>query len=93
VLVGIAPWLGLATGATWLIIAIFFRYSSLSSLVSAFFAPAYYLLGGNIAWPLARTVLIAIIIMSLLLVWRHRENIRRLAAGTESKLGSKKKAG
>jgi glycerol-3-phosphate acyltransferase PlsY len=29
--------------------------------------------------------------MSLLLIWRHRENIRRLAAGTESKLGSKKK--
>ncbi|MET3496491.1 glycerol-3-phosphate 1-O-acyltransferase PlsY [Variovorax boronicumulans] len=92
VLMGIAPWLGLATGATWLIIAVFFRYSSLSSLMAAFFAPAYYLLGGNIAWPLNRTVLIAIIIMSLLLIWRHRENIRRLAAGTESKLGSKKKA-
>jgi glycerol-3-phosphate acyltransferase PlsY len=91
VLVGIAPWLGLATGATWLIIAVFFRYSSLSSLVAAFFAPAYYLIGGNIAWPLDRTVLIALIIMSLLLFWRHRENIRRLAAGTESKLGSKKK--
>jgi len=91
VLLGIAPWLGLATGATWLIIAIFFRYSSLSSLVAAFFAPAYYLLGGNIAWPLSRTALVAIIVMSLLLVWRHRENIRRLAAGTESKLGSKKK--
>ena len=91
VLVGIAPWLGLATGATWLIIAIFFRYSSLSSLVAAFFAPAYYLIGGGIAWPLDRTALVAIIVMSLLLIWRHRENIRRLAAGTESKLGSKKK--
>jgi glycerol-3-phosphate acyltransferase PlsY len=91
VLVGIAPWLGLATGATWLIIAVFFRYSSLSSLVAAFFAPAYYVLGGNIAWPLDRTVLVALIVMSLLLVWRHRENIRRLAAGSESKLGAKKK--
>lgn len=91
VLVGVAPWLGLATGATWLIIAVFFRYSSLSSLVAAFFAPAYYLIGGDIAWPLDRTVLIALIVMSLLLFWRHRENIRRLAAGTESKLGSKKK--
>jgi glycerol-3-phosphate acyltransferase PlsY len=91
VLVGIAPWLGLATGATWLIIAVFFRYSSLSSLVAAFFAPAYYLIGGGIAWPLSRTALVAIIVMSLLLIWRHRENIRRLAAGTESKLGSKKK--
>lgn len=91
VLVGIAPWLGLATGATWLIIAVFFRYSSLSSLVAAFFAPAYYLIGGGIAWPLSRMALVAIIVMSLLLIWRHRENIRRLAAGTESKLGSKKK--
>ena len=91
VLMGIAPWLGLATGATWLIIAVFFRYSSLSSLVAAFFAPAYYLIGGGIAWPMSRTALVAIIVMSLLLIWRHRENIRRLAAGTESKLGSKKK--
>ena len=91
VLVGVAPLLGLATGVTWLIIAVFFRYSSLSSLVAAFFAPAYYLIGGNIAWPLDLTVLIALIVMSLLLVWRHRENIRRLVAGTESKLGSKKK--
>ena len=91
VLVGVAPLLGLATGVTWLIIAVFFRYSSLSSLVAAFFAPAYYLVGGNIAWPLDLTVLIALIVMSLLLVWRHRENIRRLVAGTESRLGSKKK--
>ena len=92
VIVGIAPLLGLATGATWLIIAVFFRYSSLASLAAAFFAPAYYLIGGNIAWPLHRTVIVALIVMSMLLFWRHRENIRRLVAGTESKLGSKKKA-
>jgi hypothetical protein len=40
-----AGWLGLATGATWLIIAYFFRYSSLASLVAAVFAPVYYLFG------------------------------------------------
>ncbi len=91
VILGIAPLLALATGATWLIIAVFFRYSSLASLAAAFFAPAYYLIGGNIAWPLHRTVLVALVVMSLLLFWRHRENIRRLTAGTESKLGSKKK--
>lgn len=90
-LLGIDLLLGLATGTTWLIIALFFRYSSLASIVAAFFAPAYYLLGGGIAWPLHRTVLLALITISLLLIWRHRENIRRLAAGTESKLGSKKK--
>ena len=90
-LLGIHWLLGLATGATWLIIALFFRYSSLASIVAAFFAPAYYLLGGNIEWPLHATVLISIAVISLLLVWRHRENIRRLFAGTESRLGSKKK--
>ncbi|CAN5696650.1 glycerol-3-phosphate 1-O-acyltransferase PlsY [soil metagenome] len=90
-LLGIAWLLGLATGVTWLLIAVFFRYSSLASIVAAFFAPAYYLLGGNIVWPLDRTVLVALIVISLRLIWRHRENIRRLAAGNESRLGSKKK--
>ncbi|MBO9649241.1 MAG: glycerol-3-phosphate 1-O-acyltransferase PlsY [Variovorax sp.] len=90
-LLGIDWLLGLATGCTWLIIAVFFRYSSLASIVAAFFAPAYYLIGGRIAWPLDLTVLLSLVSISLLLIWRHRENIRRLAAGTESKLGSKKK--
>lgn len=90
-LLGIEWLLGLATGTTWLIIAVFFRYSSLASIVAAFFAPAYYLIGGGIAWPLSREVLLALIAISLLLIWRHRENIRRLAAGTESRLGSKAK--
>ena len=91
VLVGIDWMLGLATGMSWLIIAFFFRYSSLASLVAAFFAPSFYLIGGGIAWPLNRTVLVTLIAISLLLIWRHRENIRRLAAGTESRLGAKKK--
>ena len=89
VLVGVAPLLGLATGLTWLIVAVFFRFSSLASLAAAFFAPAYYLIGGGIAWPLDAIALLALVVMSLLLVWRHRENIRRLVAGTESKLGAK----
>lgn len=91
VLVGIDWMLGLATGMSWVIIAFFFRYSSLASLVAAFFAPSFYLIGGGIAWPLNHTVLITLIAISLLLIWRHRENIRRLAAGTESKLGANKK--
>jgi glycerol-3-phosphate acyltransferase PlsY len=90
VLVGIAWLLGLATGVTWLIIAVFFRYSSLASIVAVFFAPAYYLIGGEIAWPLDLTVLLSLVSISLLLIWRHRENIRRLATGTESRLGAKK---
>ena len=90
-LLGIDALLGLATGATWVIVAFFFRYSSLASIVSAFFAPAFYLIGGGVAWPLDRTVLLTLIAISLLLVWRHRENIRRLSDGTESRLGAKTK--
>jgi glycerol-3-phosphate acyltransferase PlsY len=84
VLLGINPWLGLATLLTWLIIAAFFRYSSLASIVSAVFAPFYQLLiwGGG---PAA----IAITVMGLLLIWRHTANIRKLLEGTESKLGHK----
>jgi len=78
------PWLGLATLATWLIIAFFFRYSSLASLVAAVFAPFYQML----FWDFGPMVP-AMIAMSLLLVWRHSANIGKLLAGTESKLGHK----
>ncbi len=83
-LLAINPWLGAATLLTWLIVAAFFRYSSLASLVSAVFAPFYQAL----IWGL-EPVLLAIIGMSLLLVWRHQANIAKLLAGTESKLGQK----
>ena len=84
VLLALNPWLGLATLATWLIIAAFFRLSSLASIVAAVFAPFYQLLiwgAGPAALPL--------IAMSLLLVWRHEANIRKLLAGTESRIGQK----
>lgn len=84
--------LGLATGATWLIIAYFFRYSSLASLVASVFAPVYYVFGGGVVWPLDKSIVLSTIAMSALLIWRHAENISRLVKGTESKLGSKKKA-
>ena len=83
--------LGLATGATWLIMAYFFRYSSLASLVAALFAPVYYIFGGGVVWPLDKSIVFSTTVMSLLLMWRHAENISRLVKGTESKLGSKKK--
>ena len=84
VLFGLNPWLGLATLATWVIIAAFTRYSSLAALVSALFAPFYQLLiwgGGPVA--------VAVMVMGGLLIWRHRANIRKLLQGTESKLGQK----
>jgi glycerol-3-phosphate acyltransferase PlsY len=92
VLIGISGWLGLATLASWLIIAVFFRYSSLASLVAAVFAPFFYVLGGGVAWVMDARIGVSIAIMSGLLVWRHKENIGRLLAGKESKIGSKKKA-
>jgi glycerol-3-phosphate acyltransferase PlsY len=83
--------LGVATGLTWLIIAFFFRYSSLASLVAAVFAPVYYLLAKGIAWYAETEVALALFVMAALLAWRHRENIRRLVTGTESRLGSRPK--
>lgn len=90
VLVGVSGWLGLAVGLTWLIIAYFFRYSSLASLVAALFAPAYYVFGNQVAWAMDKSVLLSVAVMSLLLIWRHTENISRLVQGKESKLGQKK---
>ena len=85
ILFAINIWLGLATLATWLIIAAFFRYSSLAALLSAVFAPFYtFVLFGLTPY------LPAVIVMCALLVWRHRENITKLMKGTEGKLGEKK---
>lgn len=90
VLLGFDWLLGLATALTWLIIAFFFRYSSLASLVASVFAPAYYVMAGGVAWYMEKSILLAICVMALLLIWRHAENIRRLIEGKESRLGRKK---
>lgn len=87
VLLAINPVLGLATMLTWLIIAFFFRYSSLAALAAAVFAPLFdgFLFGANV-------IALAIVAMSSLLIWRHRGNIAKLMAGKESRIGDKKKA-
>jgi glycerol-3-phosphate acyltransferase PlsY len=90
VILGFNPWLGLAALATWVIIAFFFRYSSLASIVTALFAPAYYLFGNHVAWDAPGVMVLSLAVMGILLVWRHAENINRLLAGKESKLGAKK---
>jgi glycerol-3-phosphate acyltransferase PlsY len=87
VLFGFNPVLGLATLVTFVIIAAFFRYASLASLAAAVFAPFYQLL----IWDADRFAL-ATVAMSALLVWRHSANIRKLLAGTESKIGQKASA-
>lgn len=90
VFLGIHWILGLAVIATWVIIAWFFRYSSLASLVSAVFAPMYYIFGAGVAWYLDKSIVLALVLMTLLLFWRHAQNINRLVKGTESRLGAKK---
>ena len=91
-LLGIEWLLGLATLATWLIIAYFTRYSSVASMASAAFAPLFYLFGDRAAWYSERSVLMAIFMIGLLLVIRHRENINKLVSGKESKLSFGKTA-
>ena len=90
VLFGIEPFLGLATFATWLIVAFFSRYSSLAALASAVFAPAYYFLGHRVAWYADDFVLLATVVMSAILVWRHQGNIVKLMRGEESRIGGRK---
>ncbi len=87
VLFGIDWRIGLGTVATWLIMLAFFRYSSFAALVAAAFAPFFtaLLLGFEVEAA-------CVLVMSALLVWRHQENIARLMAGTEPRVGAKKPA-
>jgi glycerol-3-phosphate acyltransferase PlsY len=91
VLFGVHWVLGLATLATWVIVAFFSRYSSLAAIACAIFAPWYYLIGDRSFWYVDKMIALAIVAMSAFLIFRHRENINKLLKGTESKLGAKKK--
>jgi len=82
-LVALNFYLALGTAATWIIIAAFFRISSLAALVSAVFAPFFTLILFNVNHPYFRGVAV----IALLLIWRHRANIRNLIAGRESRIG------
>ncbi|WP_374244191.1 glycerol-3-phosphate 1-O-acyltransferase PlsY [Zoogloea sp.] len=88
VLIGAKGLLGLAVLGVWLGVAFTLRYSSLAALCAALAAPALaYLFDLGPNW------ITAIALMSGLLVWRHKDNIKRLLSGQESRIGSKKKAG
>ena len=90
VVVGVNGSLALAVVLSFAIVLFFSRYVSLASMVAAVFAPAFYLLGDGVAWQASMPEVVSLAVMALLLVWRHRENIQRLLAGTESALGKKK---
>lgn len=85
VLLAFDPWLGLATLATWLLVAFVFRYSSLAALAAAIGAPIFAIL-----LFVPQRITLAVATMSLLLIWRHKKNIGNLIAGRESRLGKKK---
>lgn len=85
VLLAIDPWLGLATLATWLFIALVLRYSSLAALVAATAAPVYaFMLWGN------NGMVVTVGIIAMALVGKHWPNLQRLMAGSEPKIGSRK---
>ena len=88
VLFGIHWMLGVATLATWGLVVFFARYVSLASVVTAAAAPFLYLLSGRTVLQADSRILLALLIISALLIYRHRENIRKLRAGTESRLGT-----
>jgi len=86
ILFGINWILGLATLGTWIIVAMFMRYSSLAALAAAVFGPIYFVFLFGFQ-PMG----IALLVVCLLLIWRHRNNIHNLMNGKESRIGSKKK--
>jgi glycerol-3-phosphate acyltransferase PlsY len=86
VLFGLEPTLGLACLGTFLILVYFSRFVSLASVVAAVFAPFYWLFGHGVAWQAGAASTACLTVMSLMLIWRHRENLQRIMKGTESKL-------
>lgn len=89
VLFGVHWALGLTVLLSWLLVAYFTRYSSLSALIGALATPLIYLLGNRAVWYTDPAVTAMLVAMSALLIWRHRQNIGKLLKGQESKIGAK----
>lgn len=87
VLLALSVWMGLGVLAIWLFVAVVFRYSSLAALVAAIAAPVFAML-----LHLRPELVLATVIMSMLLIWRHKSNIQNLMTGREAKIGKKKEA-
>ena len=92
ILFAVEPLLGAAVMGTWLVVAFVTRYSSLAALMASVLSPGYYLFGNEVLWQTSAAELLTVMVMSLLLLWRHKENIGRLLRGQESKIGAKKEA-
>ena len=92
ILFAVEPVLGASVMGTWLLVAFVTRYSSLAALMASVLSPGYYLFGNEVLWQTSAAELLTVMVMSLLLLWRHKENIGRLMRGEESKIGAKKEA-
>lgn len=92
VLLALEPWLALAVAISWLLVVWVSRYSSLGAVVAATLAPLYYVLGGKVLWPLHASVAFAILLIAVVLLHRHKQNIARLLQGKESRIGGTKAA-
>lgn len=90
VLLAIEPMLGLATLLTWVIIAFFFRTSSLAAMAAAVFAPFYYFILSGVIWGWSLAIFISIALISAGLIYRHKANIARILQGTEPRIGGAK---
>lgn len=88
VLLGLNPWIGLMAIATWLLVAAIWRISSLSALVAAALTPVY-----TVTMLGFQGSTLAVLVMSLMLVWRHQSNIVNILAGKEGRIGEKKSPG
>ena len=84
VLVGLNPWLGLACLLTWLLMAGVFRISSLAAVTTAALAPVYA--GLLLGWG---STAIAVLVIALLLVYRHKSNLIKLVNGKEGRIGAR----
>jgi len=69
--------------ATWLAVALVFRYSSLAAIVTVLLAPLY-------TWMIKPQYTLPVAMLCCLIVFRHHQNIRRLLDGSEPKIGEKK---
>jgi acyl phosphate:glycerol-3-phosphate acyltransferase len=85
VLLAMNPWLGAGTLATWIIIAAFFRISSLAALIAAAFAP----IATAVLYDLRHPYFLAVLAVAAILVLRHKSNIAKLLAGTEGRIGER----
>ncbi len=85
VLFALNPWLGAGTLATWIAIAAFFRISSLAALIASISAPVFTAMLYDVRHP----YFIAVLIVAVILILRHRANIAKLLAGTEGRIGER----